>query len=77
MWVLLVIITVDCKLRHFSSCEKNSDRQNSKMINTVASLADQPLTVEVIDHGCSAVLQWEPQVLLFLLFVTHKTLPNI
>lgn len=57
MWVLLVIITVDCKLRHFSSCEKNSDKQNNKIMNTVASYADQLLTDEVIDHGHSAVFQ--------------------
>lgn len=57
MWVLLVIITVDCKVRDFSSCEKNSDKQNNKIRNTVASYADQLLTDEVIDHGHSAVFQ--------------------
>lgn len=70
MWVLLVIITVDCKLRHFSSCEKNSDRQNNKIKNTVASYAGQLLTDEVIDHQRSVPVRtpssalpalWNPQ----------------
>lgn len=73
LWVLLVIITVDCKRRHFSSCEKNSDRQNNKIMNTVASHADQLLRWS--DWSCS-VFQWEPQVLLFLPCVTHRTPPN-